>query len=66
MGKITEILDATGSRVGILAVTAALLGGCGTVISAAGTAVGTTFDLATDAAVTTVDVVTSPIGDDDE
>lgn len=56
-----------GGRVAILTMMIALLGGCGTVISAAGTAVSTTFDIATDVVGTGADVVTSPFdGDEDE
>lgn len=53
-------------KAAVLAMTIALLGGCGTVISAAGTAVGTTFDLATDVVVTGADLVATPFrGDED-
>lgn len=55
-----------GGRIAVLTVMMALLGGCGTVISAAGTAVSTTFDVATDAVVTGVDLATTPFGDDEE
>jgi len=55
-----------GGRVAILAMMIALLGGCGTVISAAGTAVSTTFDIATDAVGTTVDLATSPFDGDED
>ena len=55
-----------GGRVAILTMMIALLGGCGTVISAAGSAVSTTFDLATDAVVTTVDLATTPFDDDED
>lgn len=55
-----------GGKAAILAMTMALLGGCGTVISAAGTAVSTTFDIATDVVGTTADVVTSPFDGDEE
>jgi len=55
-----------GSRIAVLTVMMALLGGCGTVISAAGTAVSTTFDIATDAVVTGVDLATTPFSGDDE
>ena len=55
-----------GGRIAVLTVMMALLGGCGTVISAAGTAVSTTFDVATDAVVTGVDLATTPFSGDDE
>lgn len=57
-----------GGRIAVLAVMMALLGGCGTVISAAGTAVSTTFDIATDAVVTGADLATTPFrgGDEEE
>ena len=56
------------SRIAVLAVTMALLGGCGTIISAAGTAVSTTVDLTTDAVVTGADLIATPFrgNDDDE
>ena len=54
-----------GGKAAILAMMIALLGGCGTVISAAGTAVSTTFDIATDVVGTTADVVTSPFDGDE-
>lgn len=57
-----------GGRIAVLTIMLALLGGCGTVISAAGTAVSTTVDLATDAVVTGADLVATPFrgGDDEE
>ena len=56
-----------GGRVAVLTVMIALLGGCGTVISAAGTAVSTTVDLTTDAVVTGADLIATPFrGGDDE
>ena len=57
-----------GGRIAALAVMVALLGGCGTVISAAGTAVSTTVDLTTDAVVTGADLIATPFrgGDDEE
>ncbi len=57
-----------GGRVAVLTVMIALLGGCGTAISAAGTAVSTTFDLATDVVVTGADLVATPFrgGDEDD
>lgn len=55
-----------GGKAALLAMMIAMLGGCGTVISAAGTAVSTTFDIATDVVGTTADVVTSPFDGDDE
>ncbi len=54
-----------GGKAAILAMMIALLGGCGTVISAAGTAVSTTFDIATDVVGTTADIVTSPFDGDE-
>ena len=57
-----------GGRIAVLAVTIALLGGCGTVISAAGTAISTTVDLTTDAVVTGADLMATPFrgGDEEE
>ena len=57
-----------GGKIAVLTVMLALLGGCGTVISAAGTAVSTTVDLATDAVVTGADLVATPFrgGEDEE
>ena len=55
-----------GGKAALLAMMIALLGGCGTVISAAGTAVSTTFDIATDVVGTTADVVTSPFDGEEE
>lgn len=56
----------SGCKAAILAITVASLGGCGTVIGAAGTAVSTTFDIATDVVVTGVDLATSPFDGDEE
>ncbi|MEE8271452.1 MAG: hypothetical protein V3R98_06945 [Alphaproteobacteria bacterium] len=50
----------------IMLATATLLSGCGTAISAVGTVISTTADLATDAVVTTVDIATMPFGGGDE
>ena len=55
-----------GGRIAVLAVMVALLGGCGTVISAAGTAISTTVDLTTDAVVTGADLVATPFRGDGE
>ena len=59
---------AFGGKIAVLTLMITLLGGCGTVISAAGTAVSTTFDIATDAVVTGADLATTPFrgGDDVE
>ena len=54
------------AKLAILGLATALLSGCGTAISAAGTAVSTTFDIATDAVVTTVDLATTPFRGDEE
>ncbi len=57
-----------GGKIAVLSVMLALLGGCGTVISAAGTAVSTTVDLTTDAVVTGADLVATPFrgGEEEE
>ncbi len=58
----------SGGKIAVLAVMLALLGGCGTVISAAGTAVSTTVDRTTDAVVTGADLVATPFrgGEEEE
>ena len=55
-----------GGKAALLAMMIALLGGCGTVVSAAGTAVSTTFDIATDVVGTTADIVSSPFDGGEE